>query len=321
MSRPVPKTLNASRSVHGLLLSLGALSCLLPLTAWANRPVPVYQVDVAERGGQALQDAMRQVLVRATGHRDTADDPALAAFIADAPKYVQDYDTGAHGQSQAVFDANAVQKALAAAGHTLWDPNRPFTLVVLDPPRVRAAADSSRAQLEKVAAERGLPISVVPLTLVDADGKPLGREAVLDAAQRFGADEVLVGRGDDGNLQWTLYTHTTSETWNGPLAAGIDHTVDGLVPQGTGALAQAESRTRVKLANVVSLSDYANVGRLLQATPGVRHVGIVAADAASATFEVSVRGGAAGLEQGLAGQSRFTKLGSGDYRYQPQGTP
>src|SRR5262249_39602615 len=53
--------------------------CVLSYCAWAGRPVRVYEVDL--KGGQspaALQDAMREALVRATGRRESATDPALA---------------------------------------------------------------------------------------------------------------------------------------------------------------------------------------------------------------------------------------------------
>jgi len=105
-----------------------------------------------------------------------------------------------------------------------------------------------------VAAERGLPISLLPLAVVDSDGNPLTGPAMLQSAQRYGGDEVLVGRGDgaapDSELQWTLYTRSANESWNGSLAAGIDHTVDLLVPQQGGSLAQAEVETRVRIEGV-----------------------------------------------------------------------
>jgi uncharacterized protein len=323
MSRPVLKTSSANRRVRAAALTLATAWLVLPTSVLATRLVPVYTVDVAERGGSALQDALRQALVRATGHREAADDPALAALVADAPKYVKDWDTGARGQSQVVFDGAAIERAVIAAGRTLWDPARPFTLIVLDPPRPRTAADAARAQLEKVASERGLPVSVIPLSLVDGAGVPLGRDALLEAVQPFGGDQLLVGRGDGtaagSSLQWTLYTHTTSESWQGPLAAGIDHVVDELVPKATGTAAEPESIARVRIEGVNTLADYATVTRLLQATPGLRRVGVSAVDGATATFNASVRGGAAGLEQLLAGQGRFAHTGTGAvYRYQAQ---
>jgi hypothetical protein len=80
---------------------------------------------------------------------------------------------------------------------------------------------------------------------------------------------------------------------------------------------------RLRIEGVTSLTDYANVERLLQSVPGVRRANIAAADPGSGTFEVLVRGGAAALEQGLAGSTRLVRAGAAGaaaaYRYQPQG--
>src|SRR5438105_454896 len=193
--------------------------------------------------------------------------------------------------------------------------------------RRRAAEGAARAELERVAAERGLPISLLPLAVVGTDGNLLAPPAILESAQRYGGDQVLIGRGDpnapDTDLQWTLYTRSASEGWNGPLAAGIDHTVDLLSPQQGGSLAQAEATTRVRIEGVAGLADYAAVQRLLESVPGVRRANIAAAEANSAAFDVTVRGGAAGLEEALAGSTRLTRVSAAGappaYRYQPRG--
>jgi len=283
--------------------------------------VRVYEVDIEGQTPAALQGAMRQALVRATGRRESADDPALASLVSDAPRYVKTYATGPRGQAQVVFDGAAIERAIGAAGRSAWDRERPFTLVVLDPPRARAAEDAARAELERAAAARGLPISLIPIPLNDAAGNPLGAEALLQAAQRYGGDQILVGRGADVGadtpLQWTLYTHALSSSWSGPLATAIDHTVDVLVPQPATSLADADATTRVQIDGGIGGE------RLLQSTPGVRRANIAAADAGSVTFEVTARGGAAGLGQALSGSTRLVRAsGTGDavvYRYQPQG--
>ena len=285
----------------------------------------VYEVDLAERSGTALQEAMREALVRATGRREAADDPALGSIVAEAPKYVKNYTTGARGQSQVVFDGPAVQQAITAAGRGVWEGDRPFTLVVLDPPRNRAPAEAARTELGARVAARGPPLSVIPMPWRMRRGKPPSAEALLEAGQRYGGDQVLVGRGDaaatDAVLQWTLYRRGSSENWSGPLAAGVDHTVDQLVPPPATTLSQLESDTRVSVDGVRNLTDYATVTRLLQATPGVKRANIVAAEAASVSFDVTVRGGAAGLEEALAGQAHLVHAAAGRaspvFRYQP----
>jgi uncharacterized protein len=309
-----------------LLMLLYLLCCVLSLPSFGARPVRVYEVDIEGQSEPALREAMRQALVRATGRREAADDPALAAIVAAAPKYVKTYATGPRGESQVVFDGAAVESAVAAAGRSVWVRERPFTLVVLDPPRARAAQDAARAELERVAAERGLPVSLIPLPLTDGAGNPLPPDALLQAAQRFGADELLIGRGGetpDSALQWSLYATSQNASWSGPLATGIDHTVDLLVPQQAASLSEADAATQIEIDGVGSLTAYAGVERLLESLPGVRHANISAADGNSVTFEVMVRGGAAGLAQDLAGSTRLVRTGGEGgralYRYQPQG--
>ncbi len=251
----------------------------------------------------------------------------LPARNTEATRYVKSYAVGPRGESQVVFDGAVVEQAITAAGRSIWDRERPFTIVVLSPPRNRAAEDAARAELERAAAERGLPISMLPLTVVDGDGGLLTAAALLQSAQRYGGDQILVGRGDgaapDSELQWTLYTRSSSESWNGPLAAGIDHTVDLLAPQQGASLAQAEVETRVRIEGVRGLVDYAAIERLLQSVAGVRRANIAAAEANSVAFDVTVRGGAAGLDQALSGSTRLVRTGSAGatpvYRYQPQG--
>src|SRR5205807_439227 len=219
MSQSGPASTTAKHRARAFLVSLCALAGALPLPCLAGRVVRVYEVAVEGQSAAAVQDAMRQALVRATGRRESANAP--------------------------------------------------------------------------------------PLAVVGTDGNLLAPLAILESAQRYGGDQVLIGRGDpnapDIDLQWTLYTRSASEGWNGPLAAGIDHTVDLLSPQQGGSLAQAEATTRVRIEGVAELADYAAVQRLLESVPGVRRANIAAADANSAAFDVTVRGGAAGLEEALAG--------------------
>jgi hypothetical protein len=166
---------------------------VLPAAAWAARPVPVFQVDVAGQSVPALQQAMRAALVRATGRRESATDPVFAGLISDAPKYVQSYDRGPQGELQVLFDAAAVDKAIAAVDRSVWDANRPFTLVVLYPPPDQGDQAADEAGLEQAAEERGLPISIVPLPVADESGNLLPREALLEMAHRYGAEQLLVG--------------------------------------------------------------------------------------------------------------------------------
>ncbi len=269
---------------------------------------------------------MRVALVRATGRREAALDPVFASLIGGASTYVKAYASGPHGESQVVFDSTAVERAIAAAGRAVWERERPFTLVVLSPAPARPVEDAARSSLEQVAMERGLPITLVPLAVTDANGAELGRDALLQVAQRYGGDAVLVGRGDPSvagaPLQWTLYTDFASESWTGPLAAGIDGAVDDLAPAQGGSLAQTEADAIVQIDGLTSLSDYAVVERMLEGMPGARRANIVEASGSSAAFNVTVRGGAEAIDRALSGSGRFVRsAASGSrpvFQYRPQ---
>ena len=82
MFSPAPTPNPAAMALRGLLTLACLLCCALPCEA--SRPVRAYEVDIAGQTPAALQDAMRQALVRATGRRESAEDPALASLISDA---------------------------------------------------------------------------------------------------------------------------------------------------------------------------------------------------------------------------------------------
>jgi hypothetical protein len=170
-----------------------AACAMLPAAAWAARPVPVFQVDVAGQSEPALEQAMRAALVRATGRRESASDPVFGGLIADAAKYVQSYDRGPQGELQVLFNGTAVDKVIAALDRSVWEPNRPFTLVVLYPAPDQADQAADQATLEQAAEQRGLPISIVPLPVADGSGNLLPREALLEMAHRYGAEQLLLG--------------------------------------------------------------------------------------------------------------------------------
>jgi hypothetical protein len=337
-----------------------AACAALPAAAWAARPVPVFQVDVAGQSVPALQEAMRAALVRATGRRESATDPVFAGLITDAPKYVRSYDRGPQGEMQVLFDSVAVDKAVAAADRSVWDPNRPFTLVVLYPQPDQDDQPADAAGLEQAAEERGLPISIVPLPVTDASGNLLSREALLELAHRYGADQLLVGSppppavpappsapagspaapatappaaapapapaqpGPPPAWQWKLYTDFTTQSWSGPLTAGIDDTVDSLAPPAGAAAANAPGQTEVEIEGVSSLADYANIELMLGAVPGVSAANVRQVTGDSVLFDMTVRGGGATIDRALSGSPSFTRVsppapGGGTlvYRYRP----
>jgi hypothetical protein len=303
---------------------------------WAGRPVRVYEASVRSADAAAAQDAMRQVLVRATGRRDAGSDPALSGLVTNAARYVRSSRT-TDGVTQVVFDGAAVERDVNAAGRSVWDPDRPFTIVVLSPPLSGPAADSARRALEEIGEARGLPVALLPMAVADTSGNELASDALLQGAQRLGGDAVLLGRSDNapppgatptagaipsGSWQWTLLTDYARENWTGPFDAGINGAADALARVQGAAQQLPEADALVEVSGVATLADYAAVERVLSELPGVRRSGLEEAAGTTATFRVLIRGGADAVSQALANSPRFAQTGSANarltYQLRPQ---
>ncbi len=107
----------------------------------------------------------------------------------------------------------------------------------------------------------------------------------------------------------------------GGILQDVPRQVDAPAPPASAA-EEPDSTVQVRIESVNTLGDYAAVTRLLQATPGLRRVSVALVDRSSATFEVSVHGGAEALQQALAGQPHLAHEGTAlVYRYQPAAAP
>jgi uncharacterized protein DUF2066 len=316
-------------AVLALIMALG-----FGQPAWAGRTVRVYEIDIrGEASGTVVQDAMRRAIVRATGRREAGMDPAFAALVTDAARYVQGTRKVASGATIVTFDGAAIDQAITAAGRSLWDRDRPFTFIVFSPPLSGQALQPIRAELDKAAEARGLPINLAPVPVVDSTGAELPRDQILQGAQRVGGDAVLIARSDGPApttgaaatvptvWQWTLQTQFGSESWTGPLDAGINGAVDALTRAQEATAGIAELEAIVQVAGVSTLNDYAAVSRIMEAIPGQKRVSIAETSGTTATYNVLVRGGADTVDRALGNSARLTRGGSANgqllYTYRP----
>ena len=198
------------------IVSLLAVAGLLAASpSQATRQVRIWEVNVSSAAEPAVQaqSGLRQVLVRATGARDAANDPALSGILAQAQQYVIATRPAASGSGTTlVFDAAALERDITAAGRSLWPSERPLLLVVLTGGPASGAFESRRqveGTLDSTGNRRGQPIRVArPEALgLPATGE-IASDAALAAAQRLGADAAIVGYGDavptGGVWRWTF---------------------------------------------------------------------------------------------------------------------
>ena len=298
------------------LLALSLVSAA-PAAHAAQLATSLYGAVAAASDGQlAAQDAMRQVLVRLTGERDAASDPALAGVISDARRYVQLERSTTAGATQVLFQADALRDAITAAGRSVWGPDRPLVWVLL-PPQDEAAAQSLRTRLTVAAQARGLPI------LIAADAA--GADGPLAAARRAGAAAALTAvaaPGDIASLQWALAAPTTDGRWTGGPELAIDEATDALVRAGRELDLAAVADYSCRIAGVADLAGFANVVRALRAAPEVSRIEVREVDADSLLLQLKVRGNESELVRTLASDRlRATATGASALEFRYQASP
>ncbi len=294
----------------------------------------LYSVTVPYTGENeaAFREAMRDVLVRVTGRRDAPELQNLAPLVAQASRYVTSFRRAAGNQLAVTFDGSAIENAIDASGLAFWGNDRPVTLVWLALDRGggrRALVSSSDTSVEKSridadAARRGLPI-VWPDTgddLVRAMQQAWSgnHDALVDAARRYGADGVLIGRA----RQTTAGGYAAD--WNFS-SSGLVATAAGELEAGTGLAAEqyasvyasrgAAQRTEqiVTVTGIGSLEAYATAMRTLAKLAPVRGVSVDEVTTDTVSFRVNVRGDPGALSQAILRDGRLQAVDSGRLIY------
>ena len=311
---------------------LGSLAALLlivsngPLQA-ANAPDDLYTAQVtvpdADLAG-VFQAALAAVVVRVSGSRAAASPAALASF-GDPAVLVQQYRATEPGVWEVGFDPVALRDRFDSAGIAVWGNERPVTLVWLAVDQGRgqreilAAAASasggvapvtpgedslagSREILQRVAAERGLPV-LLPL-MDSADLQAISfpdlwgdfSERVLDASARYRADAVLIGRARTPNpaaaqVRWTLLFAGERFNWTGPLSSGPDRAAN-LFAERLATPAGSLQSLSVAVKNVTSLDAYGSVYRYMSQLGPVERCEVTAVDGDRVLFKLQLRGDA-----------------------------
>jgi hypothetical protein len=313
-----------------------ALLVLAPL-AGAVDIGNLYEVSVPVRGGgevaerRAFGEAMGAVLVRVTGRRDAPGAAALAPLLQQPQRYIRTYRRVPGGLMAVSFDGNAIEQAVASAGLPFWGGERPLTMVWLVGSRGElvsaAAASPERRAVELVAGQRGLPLA---WPVGDALDNPEQRAqqaaagnvaALIEAAARYGADGVLVGRPEDGGFRWTFAAAGETREARGPLEDGVHLAADRLAARLAVAGGASRRELAVEVTGVDSAAAYAAVSQLLVALEPVRSVSIREVRPESVLYAVTVRGDEAGLRRAVAASGRLVPAGSTSsgpvFRYQP----
>ena len=245
----------------------------------------VFEANVSSQTDPAVQAqaALRVVLVRATGARDAANDPALAGVLAQAQTYVLATRPGGHRQrhhrrcstpprSSATSSRRAARCGAASV---------PVLLVILTGGPASGAFETRRqveGALDAAGNRRGQPITVArPEALNLPTTGDISPEAALAAAQRLRADGVLVGYGD-AVAEWR-HLALVDERAGRQREPGTARSKRACMARPMYSCAMRcptrrcpKSPILVEIEGVPTLKEYARAVEILGEAPGVRGV-------------------------------------------------
>lgn len=300
--------------------------------------VPVADQSAAERN-RALEAALAEVAVRVSGTREAARSEALPSDPGQVDRLVQQYGylaTPEGLQLQARFEPAATEQMLRQMGLPVWGSERPTTLVWLavqdGAERRLVGADEAGPAgdaLRRNAQRRAVPVILPLLDLEDQSRVRFGDvwggffDSVLTASQRYGADAVLIGRlqrqSGGWNARWTLYDRNQPRHWaanvgdlSAAAALGVDDLADALAARYAGRSGEGASldRVRVRVEDVRSLDDYAQLSNFLRSREFVSDAQLAAVSGDQAMFELELRGAPDLLRRSLRLWERLAQIES-----------
>lgn len=326
---------SAFAAVRRLRIGLAALACLvIALPSLSESFGDLYSATVPYAGNNetAFRQAMRDILVRVTGRRDAPELESLAPLVAEASRYVVSFQRAPGSQLAVSFDGTAIENAIDASGLAFWGEDRPVTLVWLAIDRgdgFRALVSAGDAGPEKLrvdanASRRGLPL-VWPEggdDLVRAMQQAWSgeHEPLVDAARRYGAEGVLIGRarltGEGGYaVDWSFRSADVAATAQGDLETGPELAADRYAGRYAARGAAQRIEQVVTVTGVGTLESYAAALRLLSQLSPVRGVSVDEVTPDAASFLVNVRGDSEALHQSILRDGRLHPVDAGRLIY------
>ncbi len=278
------------------LLLIGWMS----LPVYALTQVDIYRAEVVIDSKQenaeslAREQAMKDVIVRATGSQSSLSHPLVEKALSSSSRYISQLSYGqVNGQSglKMRFNAGQIHTLLTQAQLPTWSPYRSNILVwvVEEQAYDRSIAwehsdSQSISRLRDAADARGLPITFPVGDFEDVTGVNVSdvwggfAEPIAKASQRYPVEAVLVLRVSGDQVRWTLYdqspsailiSHRAPRSGSASGTNAIDTTIDGITDYYASKSAvvvtdEASDGITVKVVNVNSASDFFRLERALK---------------------------------------------------------
>jgi hypothetical protein len=317
------------------LIALTAFMCLFSARLAAVTFPDLYTVvvtpepGVQDRRNVAIRLGMASLLERITGRTGAGLEPELQHLVENANAYLNSYALLDAQRAQVGFRGSNVETAVAEAGWPIWGAERPLTLlwIAVDAgngerallsesfnpgewsPEMSRLMQSVETQLRDVASQRGLPVTLPLLDLVDlqqiefADVWGGFDDRIELASQRYGADAYLAAQVRSGlfglDIRWTLVEAGRRRI---VLSTTIEEGMGWVAEQyGSQYSSMGGNRTmRITVLDIETLSDYGRVMSYLESLSMLASVDVEDFNGTELNLRVAARGDETVLQRVLA---------------------
>jgi hypothetical protein len=347
---PMSQSLTCAAQLHSVLfmkikeLLLAALLLLVPLAVQAVRVPGLFEAEVPVAGQQAnmrvqaIEVAMKMVLVKLTGDRNAPLRPELIPVVKSAEKYVQQYryveapaktDDPLADEMQLrlkiSFDEANLGNALRETGVQLWGRERPSTLVwlAMEKDQIRKLLIPEEdaeyfATINRQSAARGTVLMYPLFDLEDSsslqasDIRAEFQDTVVKASQRYSPDTILTGWIESPlegiwQARWTAYFGEDTQSWTTEgsyaetvLAEGIDGMADLLATRYSQQSGAATGNTTIRVLDVYTVENYTKVLAYLKTLSPVSRVEVVEVNTGNTEFRLTAHGGEQAVRQAIS---------------------
>ncbi|MCH7822199.1 MAG: DUF2066 domain-containing protein [Proteobacteria bacterium] len=277
----------------------------------------------------AYDTALADVLLRVSGSELSADPEMIELLFPDPAAYVVQFRSGVDDTLWVSFDGRAIEKTLRQAGQTVWDSDRPLTLIWIavdwgqgereiiaanDPHRSRDAARSIdrnrllRQRVLDVAERRGLPVMFPLLDTDDLQNISFsdiwgGFDAqVLAASKRYNVSSILIGRvraASGQGSRWSYYLSGAKRSWIGEPELVVRLVADMLAAEFAISGNTLLESIELSVGGIDSVAAYGAVQNLLSGMSVIESFAITEVHGDEIRYRVETHGGAERLRRAL----------------------
>ncbi|NOR51693.1 MAG: DUF2066 domain-containing protein [Gammaproteobacteria bacterium] len=295
----------------------------------------------------AMQRALRHVLVKVSGSVMIPNTPEMSGPIAKASRYVQQY---RYQKVEAVvvdgeelsqptteiwirFDQKGVEKILRKNNFPIWGEARPLVLIwlVVEQGGERLLVGESDRGLARTILERESVQRAIPIKLPLLDELDLQQISVVDiwgqfedkitaTAARYSAQAVLTGRlfsleGDVWQILWDLYSGGERHHWQVQgsvvellISGGIDGAADRMAEQFALNYGAESGRVELIINGIQSFPQFDKTMGYLSSLDGVKRVTLTMVAGNQSHFSIEVEGGIDAIKQRISLGKRLSYI-------------